>query len=478
MKKVYYFISFVIIIGFAGCTKFLDEKPQTEITASSFWKSEDDIKNGIAAMYSGVQGMLSTNFLLWGDGRSDNFYNNGTYGDIAYFTNGLSSTINGSDWTTVYVAINRANDLLKHIPLIKAANPGIDPKNINHYMAEAYATRAFCYFELVKVWGDAPLWTTPYDSVGMDVFKSRTPANTLLDSLIIPDLAKAVTLADATRSSVWEANIGGVYAMLVDVSMWKHDNDAAIAWFNKLTALNRYTLEPTLTWKNLFIAPDRSVESIWSVYWDWTTDKGIGICGQLGAGNTNSQFMISDIIWNYFTNAANSKDIRGTQTIDVKVKNHDKTLKYYAVSLDTKGNQVYPANNQANIYLPLYRLADILLLRAEAANNKKDLPTALTYLNQVHVRAGLTAYTATSFPDSTTMSNAIQTERQYELFGESKRFFDLTRNGNVAKTLDPIIKARRPDALGYGQDERTILWPLNRTVLNNNPKLVQNQPYN
>jgi hypothetical protein len=474
----YYLLLCTLLLPGLGCKKFLDEKPQTEITADLFWQSEDDIKSGMAAIYSGIQTMNSTNFLLWGDARSDNFYNNGTYGDVAYFTNGLSSTINGSDWSSVYVTINRANELLKHAPIIKASHPAIDPKAINHYMAEGYAIRAYCYFQLVKVWGAAPVWTVPFDSVGINPFKTRTPAATIIDSVVLPDLQTALSLVDQSKALVWEANVGSIYALLIDVSMWKHDNDAAINWFNKLNALKRYNLEPALTWKNLFIGPDKTVESIWSIYWDWTTDKGANISGQLGAGNTNSQFMISDIIWNYFSNAANSKDIRGAQSIDLKVKAHDKTLKFYPVNLDAKGNQLYPTNSQANVYYPLYRFADILLLRAEAANNKQDLPTALTYLNQVHVRAGLTAYTAVALPDSTTMSNAILNERQLELFGESKRFFDLVRNGLVIKVLDPIIKARKPDALGFGQDARTILWPLSRTVLNSNPMLTQNEPYN
>src|SRR5882724_11427068 len=138
MKNIFYCLAGagLIFLG-TGCKKFLDEKPQTEINASQFWQSEDDIKSGIAAMYSGVQTINSANYLLWGDARSDNFYNNGTYGDIAYFTNRLSSTINGSDWSAVYTTINRANQLIKHAPLIRAAHAPIDPRAINHYMAEA-----------------------------------------------------------------------------------------------------------------------------------------------------------------------------------------------------------------------------------------------------------------------------------------------------------------------------------------------------
>ena len=61
---------------------------------------------------------------------------------------------------------------------------------------------------------------------------------------------------------------------------------------------------------------------------------------------------------------------------------------------------------------------------------------------------------------------------------EGRRFFDLVRNGIVVQVMDPIIKSRKPDAIGFGADTRTILWPLNIAVLNANPKLVQNAPYN
>jgi hypothetical protein len=182
------------------------------------------------------------------------------------------------------------------------------------------------------------------------------------------------------------------------------------------------------------------------------------------------------VIWNYFSSTPT--DIRSAQSVDLKVKAHDKTLKFYAANLDAKGNQIYPANNQANVYFPIYRFADMVLLRAEAANKLNDRATALTLLNQVHTRAGLTAYTATALPDSATMNNAILTERQYEFFAEGRRFFDLVRNGLVSTVMDPIIKARKPDAQPFAADPRTVLWPLSITVLNANPKLTQNQPYN
>jgi hypothetical protein len=132
----------------------------------------------------------------------------------------------------------------------------------------------------------------------------------------------------------------------------------------------------------------------------------------------------------------------------------------------------------------MYRLADQYLLYAEALNKKGDLANALKYLNLIHVRAGLPAYTAAQFTTMAAMENAILQERQYELFGEGKRWFDLVRTDKVYEVMDPIMISRQifqgAAQTGFGvdkSDKRKYLWPLHRNVLNANPLLVQNPPY-
>jgi starch-binding outer membrane protein, SusD/RagB family len=476
MKKI--IVSFLILTTIIpGCKKFLDEKPQTEIGDNEFWKSEDDIKAGLAAMYDGVQSMFDNDYTLWGDSRTDEVEVN-QYGDDAYSVNGLSAATRGSDWTNIYKTIARANLAIKNIPIIKDTyQTGLDPKLVNHYLAEAYGTRAFCYFWIVRLWGDAPIYKEPFESLTEEP-KSRTAANIVIDSVIIPDLIKAAALSDVKRTDVYEVSLGAIYSMLMDVAMWKKDYTKAVEWFDKLEGLKKYSLEPTATWKKVFIDPTTSKESIWSVNWDWTVDGGADASTLIGAGNTNSDFYAEDSVWNYFTTT--TADIRGPQTIDFDVPNHDKFLKYYPVELNSSGNQIYPNGSQANILFPLYRLADLYLLRAEAANQLDDPANALKYLNLVHERAGLTAYTALSFLDKTSMENGILEERKLEFFMEAKRWFDLVRTGKVIEVMDPYIKRRQEvrgtTPTGFG-DPRTILWPLNRTVLNSNANLIQNPPY-
>jgi hypothetical protein len=120
------------------------------------------------------------------------------------------------------------------------------------------------------------------------------------------------------------------------------------------------------------------------------------------------------------------------------------------------------------------------LLRAEAANKLNDAANALKYLNTVHVRAGLPAYTAASFPTQPSMENAILEERKLELFMEAKRWFDLVRTDKVVTVMDPYYRLRQARRLtqptGFG-DPRSVLWPLSTAVLNSNKSLVQNPPY-
>jgi hypothetical protein len=136
-----------------------------------------------------------------------------------------------------------------------------------------------------------------------------------------------------------------------------------------------------------------------------------------------------------------------------------------------------------NVYLVMYRLGDIYLTYAEALNKTGDLANALKYLNFIRVRAGLAAYTASDpAVSSANMENTILNERRFELYGEGKRWFDLVRTGKVIEVMDPILKQRQrrlgTAETGFGGDANKILFPLYRTLLEDNKKLVQNPSYN
>ena len=194
------------------------------------------------------------------------------------------------------------------------------------------------------------------------------------------------------------------------------------------------------------------------------------------------------------TQPVHTNDIRPKQTLDVyavanpALNNRDRFLKFYPSPSNPVGaipttelNLYY--NQNTPVYLPMYRLSDIYLLYAEALNGNNDLPNALKYLNFVRKRANVDQYLATDIKVNAkaAMENAILEERQYELIGEGKRWFDLVRTNKVKEVMDPVLKDRQlrngnTDIVGF-TDVRRSYWPLSRAVMNSNKKLVQNPGY-
>jgi hypothetical protein len=97
--------------------------------------------------------------------------------------------------------------------------------------------------------------------------------------------------------------------------------------------------------------------------------------------------------------------------------------------------------------VPVIRYAEILLIRAEAANAAGNSAQALADVNIVRQRAGLPALSGLS---GTPLAQAIQRERLIELAVEGNRFHELKRlrqnirstpwNGNQAIFKIPDVE--------------------------------------
>ena len=111
------------------------------------------------------------------------------------------------------------------------------------------------------------------------------------------------------------------------------------------------------------------------------------------------------------------------------------------------GRPTVPSRAQNQAKLPLYRWADILLMRAEAlnwANNDKTGATAIVTRFAHRAKAGnLNPANYNNLATQLDVEKAILDERQLELFGEGKRWFDLVRTGRVLATMDPLIRQRQ-----------------------------------
>jgi hypothetical protein len=119
------------------------------------------------------------------------------------------------------------------------------------------------------------------------------------------------------------------------------------------------------------------------------------------------------------------------------------------------------------------RLADILLLKAEALNETGDLTGSAALVNQIRTRVSLPNTPANS---QAAMRLAIEKERRLELAFEGVRWYDLKRTG---RAIEVINNAKGVDGvnLGYAIAEYQLLWPIPQAELDKNTQLTQNPGY-
>ena len=114
--------------------------------------------------------------------------------------------------------------------------------------------------------------------------------------------------------------------------------------------------------------------------------------------------------------------------------------------------------HNANSDFPIYRYADVLLMKAEALirqNNGAATAEALSYANQVRTRAGLPAYAAQEL----TLAELLD-ERGRELAWEGHRRQDQIRFGTFTSGMWEFMETRSPNR---------AVFPIPQWVLDANP---------
>lgn len=118
----------------------------------------------------------------------------------------------------------------------------------------------------------------------------------------------------------------------------------------------------------------------------------------------------------------------------------------------------------------VYRYADVLTLLAEAIvrNGNAVTQEAVDRLNDVHTRAGLTAYKLADFPDTQAFLDALLQERGHEFWWEGCRRADLIRHG---KFIQNAI-----DRGSTTTKQEFVLFPLPQKVIDEGKGIIQQNP--
>lgn len=153
----------------------------------------------------------------------------------------------------------------------------------------------------------------------------------------------------------------------------------------------------------------------------------------------------------------------------------DKTSSYIAF-LKKYYNASDRTQERSDVPWPVLRLADVLLIYAEAANEVSSVPAdAIAALNRVRVRSNASPKSASDFPGKEDFRSFVLEERARELALEGDRRWDLIRWGIYLQTMNAIggndevgiRKIREPKHLLYPIPSDEILT--NKAITTNNP---------
>lgn len=272
-------------------------------------------------------------------------------------------------------------------------------------------------------------------------------------------------------------------AMLAKVYAEKEvqDYDKVIAYADKVMNTTGVELEDSYEtlWGYDETAKDcmkrNTKEGILEVH--WTTGSGNWETWMYGRQLDN---------WDYYFTWAKwitpSRDIINDFDNEGDEVRKNQAIVYYACTW----SNYYPASNYPFMYklrssynnVYWVRLADIILMKAEAEAYKGNLAESAKLVNQIRKRAKLKELTADKTGSKESMIEAVLHERRLELAFEGERWFDLCRNNKVEQYLNGIDNRDSGRIRQVRQfDSNSYLLPIPQTALDQNTNLEQNPGY-
>lgn len=455
-----------------GCDDFIDVEQRENLAEEDSPANLEPVAfvNGIYGMmtewdyafsYLGITEILSDN----ADKGSSPGDPGGDKGQLDLLTHTASSGSFEAMWTNWYKTIGRATYAIQY-----TENYGLtDVAYKNRLIGEAKFLRAYHYFFLVRGWGDVPLQHIS--------LINRSPKEEVYN-FIKQDLLEAIEVLPEkdqyAQADLGRATKGAAKALLAKVYLYQKDWTNALRYSNEVLNSGQYGLEGDYAtlWRaetengteSIFEVQGRGESIAHGVQQYSETQGARGPSGWGWGFNTPSQNLLD--AYN-----AEGDNIRRDATIIFRGETlYDGRVVSTAVENPMYNEKAYSSANlgaaDGDKNIRVLRLAEIYLIKAEAANELNDQATAREALNEVRDRVNLGFVTLT---DQAQLRVAIWKERRLELAFEHDRWFDLIRTGQAEAAMTADGKT-----FVVGRHE---LFPIPNNQLIQTPGMVPNPGY-
>lgn len=411
-------------------------------------------------------------------------------------------------WKGSYATIGKINDLIEGLTNYSIGNK----KEQENIMGQAYFLRAFCYFNLVRIYGGVPLLTETVssttlnypraaaDDVYQQIIKDAEMAEQLLPGIGANTPGRpAREAASMLLTKVYMQLAGNQTAGQTDY--WQKAYDEAMKVYGKYSLVNDY--------RSLWFSEtgNNTSESVFEIQANVENRLRLvqigtasnGLAGRNSWGRLKPNLECYDMHKeNYpgdprfestFVTEYTQYNSNGTTT-DIetypfftdrnnKAKSYPWLFKFYikdtsASNCDTDQNWI------------AYRYADLLLMLAEIENELRGPDGAYQYVNEVLSRARNSVTPAVTEPaDWSGMTreefrNNIMFEYRYELLGEGDDYFTVRRRGyeyfkkNVIDIHNshPGYDFTKSRDILYPDNSRIMLMPVSQTEILANPNIT------
>ena len=477
MKRYNIILSLIaVLVLFASCEDFLTQEPRlmqtTELTLSTY----DGMMNAAVAAYSPMyySTWYARDFLVTADLKGGN-------SKISPITSGrfvqtyLWAEESYGLWTAAYDAIARANNIITALDGFE--EPGVEETDLLAVEAEAKFIRAISYFDLARIF--CPAYNdnanAAYGLPVVLVTELGEPArNTVPETYaqIVEDLEfaaanlPAATIHEAGADLKGFATQNAAIALLARVNLymenWQEAADLASEIITSMGGADGlYDAEKYTVWND----PNVDGGGVWG------TDAAKEIIFEIFGSEGNSAHPNWDQITyimspNGYGDIGASKDVMDLyEPDDVRLGLFTNTADfpndYWSLKYPGKGGNLRIDD------IPVLRLAEMFLIRAEAALEGASTGSSATAdLNAIRSHRNASDLTNVTLQD-------VYQERRRELCYEGHELFDLkrTNRGLVRNDYDGTINKDVP----YPDHRWNAMIP--KAELDANPNMVQNPGY-
>ena len=505
MKK---YLSMILVAFLATSCMDMELLPNDKTVDEDFWQSKSDVSlmvNGAYKQFASTA--VQQRLIVWGGFRSDELYLNTAVPTNDGMRNALNqiqevnieTTNTFSDWSSLYTVINYCNIVMEKAGNVMNIDPSYTESDYLSDRSQMLALRALCYFYLVRTFRDVPYTTTAYMTESQDRVMVQLPPTEVLQNCI-NDLLEAEKNALSPFMTGWKRTgwitKDAIQSILADIYLWRGsvlhsdaDYQAAIAYCDKVIESKKLQAERKQTdggveqeldyplvmgsdaYEDLYVNQNSEETIFETQYFSNEANTNAGLAQMYyGYQKNKAPYLVAPLGFgkDIVTSSRQGDDLNSVylHKQDARYWNNcmavtDGTLsvfpiaKYVNQQVNWKTGTSTPPKPVTVMYVKaydtygenfiIYRLADILLMKAEAlvasvklAGESVDpedtrMADALGLVNQVYKRSlsssewGNWLYAAANYTDPAALERLVLQERLRELCFEGKRWFDLLR---------------------------------------------------